>query len=1371
MSSCVIIPKVINKRQEYVESKLFKDLLQFTDNDRDVTKVQYVLAKDPKVIDAIGNKAEFDENGELTIDSLLNYTKLKVDDEKILKTLNKRLGEGEHPTALGLAKVTTFNRTNPKGKFMATFTVVDNDNVTIKIVKRTNKNKKDLDNQVLESSLRGELIYRLGTAGLNVDFLNSSTIKITEVYNNIENIIDVDENKVDEMLADTLSVVIAGLSENSPLYDRLKNTITIEVAKQILGDEFTISSNPIKESIIKLISQRLQNLEDYNMPSKSLVSRIINYIKTKISKIGKKTLEKDIINAKQKAENLIADFNTQEFAESVKQKLKNKEVLAQKDSVNTATFKSIIQILRNQAEQMTIINKKLEGKYKIIPESIIAGKIFDVETVFTNIVTLSGIEEALNLTIDMLPEITNKLQAVNLYDLDENDENKDALRRKYAKDLREIATFLQTSLEIEDIMSKATTQEKTSVRLHGVEEEQMSVLRKSVTALSEGNRIILGALSTKQAELFANGLEDSLGSEYVSTAASVIFNPKFINLENFSIKHPFKIFQKIVVTKGDTQISVRDQLVHLSNDIGLYQRWLNSLSNSNDLVHKTVDKMKSAANKKANDNINEVWDYLMMLQKELKEIGLSDTLPFMEISPRNGKLTGNIISDRLWGDWESDYDNFYKEEKRKFLEENDLRNKDTFQKELLFNSEFDHKRKLWHKLHSTWNSDEQMYYPNSSYRNEAYYENIEGTPKEEWLKKYMDLLTTIKHDALPPGSMRYYRAPQFEGRFTTKIKNQFILNGSFKDGVNAIGRQIRNKFVENSNDFDFGADNTYNRREDDMFGNDLDFEKEKLNRIPLFGINKLQNMDDISTDLFHSTLSFASMAYTHKSLTDIVDILEVGSDAMTKRKMGKNKKVENVKDPSNSYARYQKFLEMQIYNIGHKRHSMDRKMVMAKLNNMMMSVAAKLSLGGNVMGGIANFNQGFMEIFKESVAGEYFTFSNFKRANKMYFDSLGRNLLEAGEDQKQDKVSLMIRHMDIGYENASRYKNFHTTKSRLYKLNPLGENLFLPYKTGEHYMQTIGFLSLMDNVKVSDGDKTISLWDAYEVVPFDATKPNGRKTLTLKKGIKYLDPKTEKYRDWTQADEIELMNKSREINNRLHGIYNKMDKTVFQQYLLGSLLTSMRRYALGMINRRFGKRQYNVALGKEVEGSMITLATVLASTFTDIGGLGLTAKALFIPFSDNTANSLHKAGFSVNQIANMRRNQIDTLVIVLAALLRMGIKKWDMDDDDEEDMGWGLLYYFVSRLYTEQSAFNTIWGLRKELPVLTNITPASVSVLLDFGEFVKLYITQEEYVSTGNKKYIKKGTRFIPYYKSLYPLQHGYKAASSYDYGRTTLTK
>ena len=63
-------------------------------------------------------------------------------------------------------------------------------------------------------------------------------------------------------------------------------------------------------------------------------------------------------------------------------------------------------------------------------------------------------------------------------------------------------------------------------------------------------------------------------------------------------------------------------------------------------------------------------------------------------------------------------------------------------------------------------------------------------------------------------------------------------------------------------------------------------------------------MDDISTDLFHSTLSLASMAYTYKSLNDVVDILEVGSDAMAKRKIGKNKEVENVKNPSSSYARY-----------------------------------------------------------------------------------------------------------------------------------------------------------------------------------------------------------------------------------------------------------------------------------------------------------------------------------------------------------------------------------------------------------------------------------------------------------------------------------
>ena len=67
-------------------------------------------------------------------------------------------------------------------------------------------------------------------------------------------------------------------------------------------------------------------------------------------------------------------------------------------------------------------------------------------------------------------------------------------------------------------------------------------------------------------------------------------------------------------------------------------------------------------------------------------------------------------------------------------------------------------------------------------------------------------------------------------------------------------------------------------------------------------------------------------------------------------------------------------------------------------------------------------------------------------------------------------------------------------------MNPVGENLFLPYKLGEHYMQTITFLALMENIEVEDKNgKTMKLFDAYYVEEaFPATKDNPNPPLVLK---------------------------------------------------------------------------------------------------------------------------------------------------------------------------------------------------------------------------------------------------------------------------------
>jgi hypothetical protein len=76
------------------------------------------------------------------------------------------------------------------------------------------------------------------------------------------------------------------------------------------------------------------------------------------------------------------------------------------------------------------------------------------------------------------------------------------------------------------------------------------------------------------------------------------------------------------------------------------------------------------------------------------------------------------------------------------------------------------------------------------------------------------------------------------------------------------------------------------------------------------------------------------------------------------------------------------------------------------------------------------------------------------------------------------------------------------------------------------------------------------------------------------------------------------MDKCREINDRLHGIYNRQDKVAFQGNLIGSMLLAMRGYALGMAARRFSSDRYNLATESDFEGSLVTFGKAFLSLFS-----------------------------------------------------------------------------------------------------------------------------------------------------------------------------
>ena len=80
MKSCKILAQTKNKNGEVVQSKLFKDLLQYTNQDRKKATQLYRIAKDPKFLELAGDVLQYDENGEVTV----CYEK-KFEDEAIIE--------------------------------------------------------------------------------------------------------------------------------------------------------------------------------------------------------------------------------------------------------------------------------------------------------------------------------------------------------------------------------------------------------------------------------------------------------------------------------------------------------------------------------------------------------------------------------------------------------------------------------------------------------------------------------------------------------------------------------------------------------------------------------------------------------------------------------------------------------------------------------------------------------------------------------------------------------------------------------------------------------------------------------------------------------------------------------------------------------------------------------------------------------------------------------------------------------------------------------------------------------------------------------------------------------------------------------------
>lgn len=1470
--SCQLIPFCKNSKGEVVESKLYKDLLQHT-SDRTISNEYYHIGTNEEFLHEVRDVASFDENGQITFNSLRRLAGLNIKEEKLMNSANKEISTGVHAYKDAIPEIVSFNtKSQFKEEFLATFKPTDNGNVEVFLVKNNSANRQELKKQISNRSLRDRIIERLNQSGVNVEFLETeekfqgrySTVNAERLYNGLYSLIQISHGeKVTEALAEEAGHFAVASLGNSPLINRLFDALTPEVQNKILGEDHTgkvIGGDPVREAAGDLVGKALMDEVDKTSIVGKLASRIANMAKRIYYAIKADVIANDRLKAESLARNIARQFMTQDDFGDINNALNKKETLFSAEyNIASKTFKNVMSQISLTASKLKSMNAQATyDRLSSLIQSASLGRVtsinMDPTSDLATILSLEGIVSVITEFSDLAEDggyIQRLLDSIDFEDDLKFYENFSA----HGNSIRQAHELIRNIVQVQKILNDALKDIKYTDQIPNVIEIMDDAgdlykvnLRELNDKLTIATSFLNRALLSKEKQFFLKFVEQFNGSKYVEIASKQVWN-----IGKRRVKNP-EGKTKLTRTEEAHKVSLESLLESLETDINMFERLFGSMSNNPDIIGQIADRVSKTSNFIADKKTNDAWGVLRVLEDRLKEVGLKTT-DIME-KDSQGNYTGNMISEYNYGAYEKKWETFKKEQFEKFKEENpNLENMSYMEKTYKWDLFFRSKAKQWHRENSVWDKETEQAMPNESYKNWDFNAVLNTSEKLEWYQNFVRLKKDID-ECLPEGSTKWYRLPQFRGNIINRVKNSksnYIV-APFK----VLGRKLRESVCEDIEDEEFGSNNTYNSDSEDPFGNALSREKEKINRIPLFGINKLTKMEDISTDIFSSMLSYASMAFSNEAMNNVVDSLEIGKEVLLDRKVGGiYSERDRTDNKSRAFMRYSKFLDKQVYGVNmtktvlYSNSDKGHKIILEKVVGSLTKLASVLFLGGNVAGGMVNTGTGGIEIYKEALAGEYFTVKDWVKANKLYFEKLPECLLQSGLEFKTNKLDRFLLHFNAYGDIRQRHKEWDTQYTNRV-LNLAKSSLFAPYKSGDHYMQAMAYLAMALNTELydSNGNK-VNLWDAYDnlIIDYKGNSKNRKdigmkmtlyKTPDSKRDIASMqalkdkllyekevnltseekelldkfkidyNPNTADYTRivsnlegameasvWTTIDESKFADKCREINNRLHGIYNNQDKTAAHTHWLSNALLAMKGYALGMIERRFSGSKHSLVLGQETEGSLNTLAKVLMSTGFNYRDIFNTARLVFLPHTAKAKAYGASRGFSPHQIANMKRNWGDmlaqVLLFIVCSMFSLGTTGDDDEDKkiakeaDEDDVLAGILYYMSSRLLREQSAFNNPLVAYAESTSLLDLRPAGVAASTDVLEIAYLgmgtpFVDEDDsefyYQSSKDGKYEKGDAKVgvkiqnkIPYLRSIYTFSHPYEAAKSYEFGRNVKSR
>lgn len=1436
--SCSIIGHCRDRKTKKLTSKLsqlHRDLLDLGKNnkffDRRKANKAFFLSQSDKFLEEYDSELIFDSDAadaEPIIASLFEVIHSAIPEVtygEVRDLLAKKFEEGVYSYSEAIDKMKSFNKEMQGAHtFMGTVKRQADGRYKFEIVYNAIEEQEALMQTIADRNFENIIIKKLERLGIHLE--EDSTIAKTSMFfgkivEGIHGIVKIKqgENITSDLANVTGFTIIKALGEDNALIKRLLTLadgnpqVIIDLYPSILTEmqeELGISDlNELSEDrraqelAARLLGKHLmdaKNIKNVGIGKgiKRLLNRILDYVKTKFA-ITDRDLKQAQYDAKYLAYRTVKDFLGENFQGSLGITLKQRS--SEQLSSKLGDLLKRLDILRDRAKDWGHDTAKAFDD-----------KFSDILTSYNEInrqIKESIGKEALT-DADLHAEITKQLVKATRFIVNQIREAQsqlvivqsgiNPLSGEPLKD-NECCKIIRMNELLYTEARRLLDEEFDQIREVLVGEDD---IKRELLEVQESLREVLYGVRTEYAAAkdldteSYNGLIQAAKRKYAVKLLSKINGNQFLVMEQYV---SFDGFLKIK-RHSNTIINLKEELLDASKDppMDTFSRWITSMADSpsiiNTLMHIAVEEKRHEANLKTLKAKDKLYD----LYQKLRKYGISSTSIFMEKDSQGG-YTGNIISERNWGQWELNRKKDYKEWFNSWWEANHglFNNVREAYNDAIFLEAKGAFLQSWHKKNSTHIETEELdeegnpikrWVPAISsdegsegktlYAGEQFNKLKSSTDKKDqlaikWLEEYMQLKKEL--DALlPEGATNSYgvRAPQFQGTFVNKLRGAF--GGKYTAGEHikrvggvTIGSFILQRLGENPSDTEYGGEhNTYD--DDDLLeGEELLFSRAHYNavnsyrRVPIYGVKKFKDPYKVSTDLIHSTLAYASMAYNYECLESIIDEVEVLKESLKKQRVGSDYSVGELqamggKSTPGVYGRMVDYVEQQVYNVYCPTKHRKLYKTMHKVLGLTTRYGSLYFLQFNIHSAITNAFTGFWELFKEAIGNEDFGQKEFWWTIGLYIgywftataNNFGRFAMgfkdgyKGSDLESRDRMTLFLKEFDAENDNQREFRDYHiqTPGYQLTKGYSYANIAMLPYSFTDRWMQAVAYIATAKHTKLRNKEGVeCSVWDAYTVkdgklVLKTASDGSDAEWKILDKNQKGLmdilhndimndtvsdvlakavyktnddgslmfDEEGNKilkdiYVPWDIKTQTLFKTNCRGINNRLHGVYNSNDGGAYLGKILGPAFASLKKYAIGLIDRRFTRSRYDARAKKHRQGSTVTIANLTAdymftfdkNTLIHMSDreaamfklckraanavLGLGQVLCIVSFAGaGTANILRRRGYSENQIANIRRFWADNMVPeFLRFLLYIVAPPDELDDDKGSLLVKGLL--------------------------------------------------------------------------------------------------